>query len=100
MATSKVYIDQYGILYFGALSDTWCSSTPANSMIIFKNNFDMDLWENTINGDYYEQFSAGTCTASGPTSNYFYSPASLSSVLMVAQNNTYQSPFNNFILYL
>ena len=54
-STSKVYMDQYGIIYMAGYSTSWCNT--ANSMIIFKNNFEMDLWETHTNGDIYDPWT-------------------------------------------
>ena len=51
-ATSQMYVDKYFNLYIAGYSTAWCS-TPANSMVIFKNNIDFDLWETTTNGDVF-----------------------------------------------
>ena len=59
-ASSKAYIDSYGILYTAGWSQYWCSPyTGDNSMIVFKNNFDFDLYSGTANSDHWENWVEG-----------------------------------------
>ena len=53
-ATSKMYLDMYGNMYIAGWSQTWCPT--ANSMMIMKNNFEMDMWETHTSGDRWSTF--------------------------------------------
>ncbi|CDW73334.1 ig family protein [Stylonychia lemnae] len=54
-AISRMYLDQYGIVYFAGTTTNWCQSGE-NGMIIFKNNFDFDLWETHTDGNYFDRY--------------------------------------------
>lgn len=60
-STSKMYIDMYGNMYFAGYSTAWCTTTPANSMVVFKNNMDMDIWETHTNADVYQRQYINGC---------------------------------------
>eukprot|EP00347_Sterkiella_histriomuscorum_P005319 403357060 len=77
-ATSFMYLDQYGIMYFAGTTDDWCAPyTGQTSLIIFKNSFDFDLWSGHANANYYDSFIIAYPGYGVAYPNYWYDDANV-----------------------
>lgn len=64
----------YGIVYMAGYTSSWCT-TGSNSMIIFKNNFDFDMWEGHSPGNYWDTFIIAYVGYGIQYPNYWYNDA-------------------------
>lgn len=54
-SSSKMYMDDYGMIYMAGTSDYWCvgSGLYSNSWVVFKNNIEMGLFEGVPTDSVY-----------------------------------------------